>query len=121
MVHNPALNCNIAAASIQTMHENAAAFENIFVTLNGDSQGSELLGTSCRARHNRYTVRCFHEDDWLEIGSGGSIPLMMIMICIIFALLAIIAFLCYKLRRERRKNYDLERKFGASQSTECRI
>ena len=121
MVHNPTLNCNIATSSIQTIYDNAATFENILVTLNGAGQGTELLGTSCRARRNRYTVKCFHEDDWFEIGSGGSIPLMMIMICIIFALLAIIAFLGYKLRRERRKSYDLERKCGRSQSTEYRI
>ena len=121
MVHNPTLNCNIATSSIQTMYDNAASFENILVTLNGDREGTELFGTSCRARRNRYTVKCFHEDDWLEIGSGGSISLMMIMICIIFALLAIVAFLAYKLRRERRKNNDLERKLGASQLTEYRI
>ena len=87
-------------------HESAAFFENILVTLNGTSTGIDLLGTSCRRtsqRTNLYTISCFHQDHMIEIGSGGSFQIIMIMGFIILTLLGVIAFMLYKTKRERRK------------------
>ena len=107
MAHNPTLHCDIAASTIRTMnHESAAFFENILVTLNGTSTGIDLLGTSCRSRAqrtNQYTVSCFHQEDMMELGSGGSIPIIMMMGFIILTLFGVIAFMLYKIKRERRK------------------
>lgn len=101
MAHNPTLHCNIASSAIRRIHDTAAFFENILVTLNGSHSGTDLLGTSCRTRPNQYSITCFHEDDRIETGSEGSITLISIMVMIIFCLLGIIAFMCYKIRRER--------------------
>ena len=106
MAHNPTLHCNIATSTIRTMsHESAAFFENILVTLNGTSTGIDLLGTSCRRRSqrtNQYTISCFHQDHMIEIGSGGSFQIIMIMGFIILTLFGAIAFMSYKTRREKR-------------------
>ena len=102
MAHNPTLHCNIGSSDIRRMYDTVAFFENILVTLNGSSTRTDLFGTSCRTRPNQYTVTCFHEDDRMETGSGGAIPLIMIMMIVILCLLGVIAFMCYKIRREQK-------------------